>query len=93
MIVAGQTVENPAAVIADAHFDVVRVPVVPSWLQKAALAVAAPVGRTLGYRPVYQPARHERRSRAAVQIHAVREERRRIARRSIVWEPYRPRFA
>jgi mannose-6-phosphate isomerase-like protein (cupin superfamily) len=43
------------AVIADAHFDVVRVPVVPSWMQKAALAVAAPVGRLLGYRPVYEP--------------------------------------
>ena len=43
------------AVIADAHFDVVRVPVVPSWLQKAALAVGAAVGRLLGYGPVYQP--------------------------------------
>jgi mannose-6-phosphate isomerase-like protein (cupin superfamily) len=43
------------AVIADAHFDVVRVPVVPSWLQKAALAVAAPFGRLLGYGPVYEP--------------------------------------
>jgi quercetin dioxygenase-like cupin family protein len=45
------------AVIADAHFDTVRVPVVPSWLQRAALAVGAPVGRALGYRPVYAPSR------------------------------------
>ena len=42
-------------VIADAHFDEVRVPLVPSWAQRAALAVGAPVGRLFGYRPVYQP--------------------------------------
>jgi hypothetical protein len=45
------------AVIAKAHFDVVRVPVVPSWVQRAALAVGAPIGRLLGYGPVYQPVR------------------------------------
>jgi quercetin dioxygenase-like cupin family protein len=44
------------AVIADAHFDTVRVPIVPAWLQRAALAVGAPVGRALGYRPIYSPA-------------------------------------
>jgi len=43
------------AVIADAHFDTVRVPVVPQWLQRAALAVGAPVGRALGYEPTYAP--------------------------------------
>jgi mannose-6-phosphate isomerase-like protein (cupin superfamily) len=43
------------AVIADAHFDEVRVPVVPSWAQRAALAVGAPIGRLFGYRPSYQP--------------------------------------
>ena len=43
------------AVIADAHFDVVRVPVVPTWLQRAALAVGASAGRLFGYGPVYQP--------------------------------------
>jgi mannose-6-phosphate isomerase-like protein (cupin superfamily) len=43
------------AVIADAHFDVVRVPLVPTWLQRAALAVGSRVGRLAGYRPVYQP--------------------------------------
>jgi mannose-6-phosphate isomerase-like protein (cupin superfamily) len=45
------------AVIAKAHFDVVRVPLVPSWVQRAALAVGAPIGRLLGYGPVYQPVR------------------------------------
>jgi mannose-6-phosphate isomerase-like protein (cupin superfamily) len=43
------------AVIADAHFDTVRVPIVPQWIQRAALAVGAPVGRLFGYAPVYQP--------------------------------------
>jgi hypothetical protein len=43
------------AVIADAHFDEVRVPLVPSWAQRAALAVGAPIGRLFGYRPAYQP--------------------------------------
>ena len=43
------------AVIADAHFDTVRVPFVPVWLQRAALAAGAPVGRLVGYGPTYQP--------------------------------------
>jgi mannose-6-phosphate isomerase-like protein (cupin superfamily) len=43
------------AVIADAHFDEVRMPLVPSWAQRAALAVGAPIGRLFGYRPAYQP--------------------------------------
>jgi mannose-6-phosphate isomerase-like protein (cupin superfamily) len=38
------------AVIARAHFDTVRLPFPPSALQRAALAVAAPLGRALGYR-------------------------------------------
>ena len=37
------------AVIANAHFDDVRLPFPPAWLQKAALAVGAPCGRLLGY--------------------------------------------
>jgi len=41
------------AVIAKEHFDVVRVPVVPVALQRLGLAVGAPVGRLLGYRPDY----------------------------------------
>ena len=44
------------AVIARHHFDHVRLPVVPHALQKAALAMGAPVGRILGYDSVYVPA-------------------------------------
>jgi quercetin dioxygenase-like cupin family protein len=43
------------AVIARAHFDTVRLPFPPSWLQKAGLALGAPIGRGLGYRPTYEP--------------------------------------
>jgi quercetin dioxygenase-like cupin family protein len=43
------------AVIARAHFDTVRLPFPPAWLQKAGLALGAPVGRGLGYRPTYVP--------------------------------------
>lgn len=39
------------AVIAEAHFDTVRLPFVPAFVQRAALALAAPIGRALGYRP------------------------------------------
>jgi quercetin dioxygenase-like cupin family protein len=38
------------AVIARSHFDTVRLPFPPAWLQRAALAVGAPLGRLLGYR-------------------------------------------
>jgi quercetin dioxygenase-like cupin family protein len=44
------------AVIAKAHFDVVRLPFPPAWLQKLGLALGAPLGRLLGYRPTYEPA-------------------------------------
>jgi quercetin dioxygenase-like cupin family protein len=37
------------AVIADAHFDTVRLPFPPAPVQRAALAVGAPLGRLLGY--------------------------------------------
>jgi quercetin dioxygenase-like cupin family protein len=43
------------AVIANAHFDDVRLPFPPAWMQRAGLALGAPVGRMLGYRPVYVP--------------------------------------
>ena len=43
------------AVIARAHFDTVRLPQPPAWLQKAGLAIGAPLGRALGYRPTYAP--------------------------------------
>jgi quercetin dioxygenase-like cupin family protein len=51
----GKGLPNPLrlAVIARAHFDTVRLPFPPARLQKAALAVGAPLGRLLGYRPTY----------------------------------------
>lgn len=39
------------AVIAEAHFDTVRLPFPPALLQRAALIASAPVGRLLGYQP------------------------------------------
>ncbi len=44
------------AVIANHHFEDVQLPVVPSWMQKAALALGAPIGRSLGFQPRYAPA-------------------------------------
>jgi mannose-6-phosphate isomerase-like protein (cupin superfamily) len=41
------------AVIARAHFDVVRLPFPPPIVQRAGLALGAPVGTLLGYRPAY----------------------------------------
>ncbi len=41
------------AVIANAHFDVVRLPGIPAWLQKAALSMGAPLGRLAGFTPTY----------------------------------------
>jgi quercetin dioxygenase-like cupin family protein len=43
------------AVIAKAHFDDVRLPFPPVWLQRAGLALGAPLGRLLGYRATYEP--------------------------------------
>jgi hypothetical protein len=37
------------AVIANAHFDDVRLPLVPQWIQTVSLAMGAPIGRLLGY--------------------------------------------
>jgi mannose-6-phosphate isomerase-like protein (cupin superfamily) len=42
------------AVIANEHLDDVRLPVVPASLQRAALAMGAPLGRMLGYRATYE---------------------------------------
>lgn len=39
------------AVIARSHFDTVRVPFPPVFLQRAALVIGAALGRVLGYRP------------------------------------------
>jgi mannose-6-phosphate isomerase-like protein (cupin superfamily) len=41
------------AVIARAHFDTVRLPFPPAWMQRVGLALGAPLGRLLGYRGVY----------------------------------------
>jgi hypothetical protein len=42
------------AVIAKAHFDTVRLPFPPAWMQAAGLALGAPLGRLLGYGATYQ---------------------------------------
>ena len=44
------------AVIANAHFDTVRLPFPPALVQRIGLALGAPVGRLLGYQAVYTPA-------------------------------------
>jgi quercetin dioxygenase-like cupin family protein len=44
------------AVIANHHFDVVRLPVVPHVVQKLALVPGALMGRAFGYRPTYTAA-------------------------------------
>jgi len=43
------------AVIANAHFDTVRLPFPPAWMQKVGLLLGAPLGRLLGFRPTYEP--------------------------------------
>ena len=43
------------AVIARHHFGDVRLPFPPAWLQRIGLALGAPLGRALGYRPAYVP--------------------------------------
>jgi mannose-6-phosphate isomerase-like protein (cupin superfamily) len=47
------------AVIAREHFDTVRLPQPPAWLQRAGLALGAPLGRLGGYGPTYEPAEGE----------------------------------
>ncbi len=44
------------AVIAKHHFDDVRLPFPPAWMQRVGLALGAPMGRLLGYRAVYEGA-------------------------------------
>ena len=43
------------AVIARAHFDTVRLPFPPAWIQRVGLMLGAPVGRLVGYRPTFEP--------------------------------------
>ncbi len=44
------------AVIANAHFDDVRLPFPPVFMQRAGLALGAPLGRALGFKASYEPA-------------------------------------
>jgi quercetin dioxygenase-like cupin family protein len=41
------------AVIMNEHFDLVRLPFPPAWMQKLGLTLGAPLGRLLGYEPAY----------------------------------------
>jgi quercetin dioxygenase-like cupin family protein len=43
------------AAIAQAHFDTVRLPFPPSWVQRLGLAFGAPLGRLLGYAATFEP--------------------------------------
>jgi hypothetical protein len=43
------------AVIAQAHFDTVQLPFPPAIVQRIGLALGSPLGRVLGYEPVYVP--------------------------------------
>lgn len=43
------------AVIAQAHFDTVRLPFPPVWMQRVGLALGAPLGRLFGYGATYEP--------------------------------------
>jgi mannose-6-phosphate isomerase-like protein (cupin superfamily) len=43
------------AVISNHHFGDVRLPIVPAWMQKLGLVMGAPIGRLVGYGPVYVP--------------------------------------
>jgi quercetin dioxygenase-like cupin family protein len=43
------------AVIAHGHFDDVRLPFPPAWMQRMGLALGAPLGRLLGYDATYVP--------------------------------------
>lgn len=47
------------AVIARAHFDTVRLPFPPAWMQRIGLALGAPLGRLLGYRETYMTPQHQ----------------------------------
>jgi len=43
------------AVIMDEHFDLVRLPFPPAWVQRVGLALASPFGLLFGYEPTYVP--------------------------------------
>jgi len=48
---------NPVrlAVIANHHFDDVRLPFPPVWMQRAGLALGAPTAKLFGFTPTYDP--------------------------------------
>lgn len=52
----GKGLPNPLrlAVVAKHHFDDVRLPFPPAWIQRVGLAIGAPLGRLLGYRATYE---------------------------------------
>jgi quercetin dioxygenase-like cupin family protein len=52
------------AVIAQAHFDTVRLPFPPVWIQRLGLALGAPIGRLLGYGATFEPRDHTIESEA-----------------------------
>ncbi len=54
----GKGMPNPLrlAVIASAHFDDVRLPFPPAFIQRMGLAMGRPVGRLLGYEPTHASA-------------------------------------
>jgi mannose-6-phosphate isomerase-like protein (cupin superfamily) len=58
------------AVIARHHFDDVRLPAIPHALQRAALALGAPLGLALGYGATYAPAAYEPAGEAEVEAAA-----------------------
>jgi len=43
------------AVIAQAHFETVRLPFPPVWMQRVGLALGAPLGRLVGYGATFRP--------------------------------------
>jgi mannose-6-phosphate isomerase-like protein (cupin superfamily) len=43
------------AVIMSEHFDLVRLPFPPAWVQRMGLALASPLGLLFGYEPTYVP--------------------------------------
>jgi hypothetical protein len=53
------------AVIANHHFDDVRLPLIPQALQKLGLVLGAPAGRIAGYSPTFAPIAGELASSAA----------------------------
>jgi mannose-6-phosphate isomerase-like protein (cupin superfamily) len=51
----GRTNRKGLAVIAQAHFDTVQLPFPPAIVQRIGLALGGPLGRALGFEPVYVP--------------------------------------